>query len=90
MISSLIGSIIGGAIIGALARLFMKGKQSMGMIVTIIIGMLSSALTTLVLSKVWPSANDTPGIDWVHLIISIVVATVFISAYLAFTNRNQS
>ena len=40
-----IGAIIAGGIIGALARLFMKGEQNMGMLITIIIGMVSAGLS---------------------------------------------
>ena len=40
----IISSIIGGLIIGALARLFLKGDQNMGIIMTIILGIVGSAL----------------------------------------------
>lgn len=86
----MIASIIGGAIIGALARFFMKGKQNIGIIVTIILGMCSSALTTCILDKVWPSANNTSGVDWIHLIISIVVATVLIGLYTKIFHSSEN
>lgn len=80
---SLIGSIIGGGIIGALARFFMKGKQNMGMIVTIIIGMASAALADWLLMKV----GVTNG--FLQFVGAIVVAVVLISAYLGITNKKD-
>ena len=80
---SLIGSIIGGGIIGALARFFMKGKQNMGMIITIIIGMASAALADGLLMKV----GVTNG--FLQFVGAIVVAVVLISAYLGITNKKE-
>ncbi len=80
----LIGSIIGGGIIGALARFFMKGKQNMGTIVTIIIGMISAGLADWILGKVMG-----PGHGVISFILAIVIAVGLISAYLGFTNKKE-
>ena len=77
----LIGSIIGGGIIGALARFFMKGKQNMGMIITIIIGMVSAGLADWILLKV----GITNG--FLQFVGAIVVAVLLITAYLGITNK---
>lgn len=80
----LIGSIIGGGIIGALARFFMKGKQNMGMIITIIIGMISAGLADWILAKV----GITNGL--LQFVGAIVVAVLLITAYLGITNKKES
>lgn len=76
----LIGLIIFGAVIGALARLFMKGEQPIGVLWTIILGVLGA------LAGYWISdllgVKETRGIDWIRWIISIVLSIVFISIYL--------
>ena len=77
----LIGSIIVGGIIGALARFFMKGKQNMGMIITIIIGMISAGLADWILVKV----GITNG--FLQFVGAIVVAVLLITAYLGITNK---
>ena len=81
----IIGIIIAGAIIGALARLFMKGDQNIGVLWTIILGALGALAGTFVASLF--GVEDTAGIDWIKWIISIILAVVFISAYLAIRGR---
>lgn len=81
----LIGLLIFGAVIGALARLFMKGSQPIGVLWTIILGALG-ALVGYWLANLL-GVNDTDGIDWIRWVISIVVAIVFISIYVGATGR---
>ncbi len=83
MIGEVIGLIIFGAIIGALARFFMKGNQNIGMIWTIILGALG-ALVGYWLAGLLGVAS-TRGIDWIRWIISVICAMVFISVYIAAT-----
>ncbi|TNC18715.1 GlsB/YeaQ/YmgE family stress response membrane protein, partial [Georgenia sp. 311] len=73
----IIGLIIFGAVIGALARLFMKGDQNLGILWTIILGV-AGALVGYWLSGVL-GVEDTEGIDWIRWAISIVVSILFIS-----------
>ena len=81
----LIGLIIFGAVIGALARLFMKGDQNLGILWTIILGALGA------LAGYWIAGllgvEDTGGIDWIRWVISILAAILFISVYLGLTNK---
>ena len=84
----IIGIIIAGAIIGALARLFMKGEQPIGVLWTIILGALGALAGTFVASLF--GVEDTSGIDWIRWIISIILAMVFIGAYLAIRGRSKS
>lgn len=83
MIGEIIGLIIFGAIIGALARFFMKGNQNIGMIWTIILGALG-ALVGYWLAGLLGVA-ETAGIDWIRWILSILCAIVFIGIYLGAT-----
>ncbi len=84
----ILGLIIFGAVIGALARLFMKGDQNLGILWTIILGVLGA------LAGYWLAGllgvEDTDGIDWIRWAISIVAAIVFISIYLGITNKKTT
>ena len=82
----LIGLIIAGAIIGALARLFMKGNQNLGILWTIILGALGALAGSWIAGLI--GVEDTSGIDWIRWAISIVMAVIFISVYLGVTNKN--
>jgi len=83
----LIGLIIFGAIIGALARLFMKGEQPIGVLWTIILGVLGA------LAGYWitglAGVDDTKGIDWIRWIVSIILSVVFISIYLSMRGKKR-
>lgn len=83
MIVELIGLIIFGAVIGALARFFMKGDQNIGMVWTIVLGALG-ALAGYWLAGLLGVA-ETDGVDWLRWIISILVAMAFIAIYLVAT-----
>ncbi|MFH5821812.1 GlsB/YeaQ/YmgE family stress response membrane protein [Georgenia sp. AZ-5] len=77
----LIGLIIFGAVIGALARLVMKGDQNIGIIWTIILGALGALVGYWLAGLL--GVGDTGGIDWIRWIISIIAAVIFISIYIA-------
>ena len=83
----IIGIIIVGAIVGALARLFMKGEQPIGVLVTIILGALGAWIGTWIAGLL--GVADTKGIDWIRWIISILVAIGFISVYLGIQGRSK-
>lgn len=81
----LIGMIIFGAIIGSLARLFMKGEQNLSVLWTIILGAVGAFLGGFVSGLL--GVADTPGIDWIRWILSVIAAMGAISVFLAVTNR---
>ena len=78
MLGTIIGAIVAGLIIGALARLFMPGKQNISLVMTIIIGIIASVVTTLILGALF-HYNGGGGISWWYWIVSIVVAIIGIS-----------
>ncbi len=80
---SIIWIIITGAVIGALARLFMKGDQNLGILWTIILGAAGAAVGYLITDAFgWA---DTSGGDWIRWVVSIILAIIFISIYLGAT-----
>ena len=83
----LIGLIIFGAIIGALARLFMKGEQPIGVLWTIILGVLGALAGYWITRLV--GVDDTKGIDWIRWIVSIILSVVFISIYLSMRGKKR-
>lgn len=83
----LIGIIVVGAVIGALARLFMKGDQNLGILWTIILGALGALAGSWVAGLL--GVEDTAGIDWIRWIISILAAILFISIYLGLTGKKR-
>ena len=84
----IIGVIIAGAIIGALAKLVMPGRQAGGVIVTIILGILGVLVGYYLAAAL--GVDETDGIDWLRWIISIIVAVVLIAIYGAVTGRRNT
>lgn len=76
----IIGTIIAGAIIGALARFFMKGEQNIGVLWTVILGAGGAALGSWFVEGIMHS--DSNILRW---IVSIILAIVLISIYLSVT-----
>lgn len=79
MISGIISAIIVGAVIGALGRLVVRGKQNISVLVTIVIGIVAALIGTFIARLL--GVADTNGIDWIKLIIQVVLAAVGVSLY---------
>jgi len=79
MVSTIIGAIIVGAIIGALGRLILPGKQNISLVVTILIGIVANVIVTFVVRQLGYSNNS--GIAWIPLILGAIVAAVLIVVY---------
>ncbi|WP_167149511.1 GlsB/YeaQ/YmgE family stress response membrane protein [Actinomyces sp. ZJ308] len=82
---SIIGMIIAGAVIGALARLIMRGEQNISVLWTIVLGAVGALIGSTVASLF--GVAHTPGVDWIRWALSIVAAIIAISVYLSVTGR---
>ena len=81
----LIGQILFGLIVGALAKLVMPGKDPGGIIVTALIGMVGSVIGTFVGRSLWGGADYSSG--W---ITSILGAIAVLAVYRLVTKKVQS
>ena len=79
MVLEIIGTIIFGAVIGMLARLVLPGKQNIGTLVTIVLGVLGA----LVGYFIWGAPKDDTSIDWLRWFTSIIAAAIFVTVYSA-------
>jgi len=80
MLWTIIVTVILGAIIGALARLVLPGKQNISTLVTVILGILGALIGSWLYTAI-SGNSDTAGIDWIALIIGVIVAAVLIIGY---------
>jgi uncharacterized membrane protein YeaQ/YmgE (transglycosylase-associated protein family) len=79
MLSAIISAIIVGAVIGALGRLVVRGKQHISLVATIAIGILAALIGTFIANAM--GVGDTNGIDWIKLIIQVGLAAIGVSIY---------
>ncbi len=82
---TIIGTIITGAIIGAIARFFMRGRQNISLLWTIVCGAIGAAVGNWAAVQLGVAA--TAGIDWMRWILSVFAAMLTISLYLGMTGR---
>lgn len=88
MIGTIISAIVVGLIIGALARLIMPGKQNIGVIMTIVLGILGSLIGSWLTYQLGYN-NSNGGWEVIPFIVGIIVAIVLIAIYLAISGRND-
>jgi uncharacterized membrane protein YeaQ/YmgE (transglycosylase-associated protein family) len=77
MIGAIVSAVVIGAIVGALARLIVPGRQNMSIGLTLIVGIVAALLGTL-LAQAFGWA-DTRGIDWIEHILQLVLAVIGVS-----------
>lgn len=84
MIQTILVAIVIGAIIGGLARLVMPGHQNISILMTIVLGILGSAIGSWLVSQV--GSNTSGGITWLAVLAGVVVAAILIAIYLKVTS----
>lgn len=77
-IGDVIVYVIAGAIIGAIGRLLVPGRQAMGWVITVILGIVAAVIGGYLWNAVFP---DNEGIAWIG---SIIVAVVLVFLYVRF------
>ena len=88
VVMAIIVVLIIGAIIGALARLVVPGKQSISMGVTIILGIVGSLIGYFIAGLFGVAC--TSGGDIIRWIISIIVAALLVVGYTRMSGRNTT
>ncbi|MDX1885277.1 GlsB/YeaQ/YmgE family stress response membrane protein [Mycolicibacterium sp. 120270] len=89
MIGTILSALVVGAIVGALARLIMPGKQSIGVIMTIVLGVLGSVIGSWLTYQLGYQ-NSNGGWEVIPFLVGIVVAIILIAIYVAVTGRKNT
>ncbi len=77
-ISGLLTAILIGIVIGVLGRLALPGRQRIGVIWTILVGVLAALLGTAIAAAV--GVADTDGVDWIELALQVALAAGGVAA----------
>ncbi|MFE3849727.1 GlsB/YeaQ/YmgE family stress response membrane protein [Streptomyces griseorubiginosus] len=77
-ISGVISAIVIGIVIGVIGRLVVPGRQHIGILWTILIGIVAAFIGTGIAAGL--DVADTKGVDWVEWLIQIAVAALGVSA----------
>lgn len=85
---SFIWWLIIGLIAGALARLIMPGRDPMGMIMTIVLGIVGSILGGLVSWAIWGAETADEGFRPAGLLLSVIGAIIVLWIYRMMKSRS--
>jgi uncharacterized membrane protein YeaQ/YmgE (transglycosylase-associated protein family) len=74
-VTGIITAIVIGAIIGALGRLVVPGRQPIPIWLTIVVGIVAAFIGTF-LARAIGIPTATNGIDWLELLVQVIVAAI--------------
>lgn len=87
MLWTVLTAILMGAIIGGLARLILPGRQSISLLVTVILGILGSLVGSWLAYQFGYSGSS--GFEWIPFFAGVAAAAVLIVLYGLLTGRKQ-
>jgi uncharacterized membrane protein YeaQ/YmgE (transglycosylase-associated protein family) len=76
--------LIVGLVAGAMARLLIPGRQPMGWVMTMLLGLLGSILGGLISLGLFGADPNNPGFHTGGLIMSIIGAVIILGIYVAY------
>src|SRR6478609_6388810 len=88
-ITGVISAILIGIVVGVLGRLLLPGKQPIGMLLTILVGIVS-ALVGTALARAIGIPTATGGIDWLELLVQVLVAAAGVALLAALMGRRKT
>lgn len=69
-VASILGYIVVGAIVGLLARFLVPGSDPMGIVGTLVLGILGAVIGGWAAGALFP---ETSGVDWIASVIAAIV-----------------
>jgi uncharacterized membrane protein YeaQ/YmgE (transglycosylase-associated protein family) len=84
-ISGVISAIVIGIIIGVLGRLVVPGRQRIGILWTILVGIVAAFIGSGIAAAF--GVADTKGIDWIEWLLQIGLAAIGVVALDRFKSR---
>ena len=88
MLIDIITAIVIGAIIGVLGRLVVPGRQNIQVWLTIVVGIVAALIGTAIARPL--GVAETPGVDWIELVIQVALAAVGVSAVSAIRGKRPA
>lgn len=86
---SLLSWLVVGLVVGFIARAIVPGRQPVGLLLTIALGVVGAVVGGMVSSYLWPTWSNDPDVNrmWPGWLMSIAGAVVVLWAYVALTGR---
>lgn len=84
----MIGFIVAGLVIGALARLIKPGKQNLGLLATLLLGLAGSVIGGVVASLL--GTGDIFELNFLGFIVAVIASVLLVGTAEAMTGRRRS
>lgn len=84
----MIGFIVAGLVIGALARLIKPGKQHLGLIATLLLGLAGSVIGGVIASAL--GTGDIFELNVLGFIVAVIAAVLLIGVAESLSGRNKA
>ena len=84
----MIGFIVAGLIIGALARLIKPGKQNLSLLATLLLGLVGSVIGGVVASLL--GTGDIFELNFLGFIVAVIAAVLLVGTAEALVGRGKS
>jgi uncharacterized membrane protein YeaQ/YmgE (transglycosylase-associated protein family) len=88
-ITGVISAILIGIVVGVIGRLLVPGKQPIGMLVTILVGIVSAFIGTAI-ARAIGIPTVTSGIDWMELLVQVIVAALGVALVSMLMGRRRT
>ena len=88
-ITGVITAILIGIVVGVLGRLLLPGKQPIGMLATVLIGIVGAFLGTAI-ARALGIPTMTNGIDWLELLVQVIVAAIGVAIVSSMMGRRRT
>jgi uncharacterized membrane protein YeaQ/YmgE (transglycosylase-associated protein family) len=88
---SLLCWIVTGLVVGLIARAILPGRQSVGLIMTIVLGVVGAFVGGLISWAIWPEWANDPDVNkmWPGWLMSILGAVIVLWGYVALSGRRE-
>jgi uncharacterized membrane protein YeaQ/YmgE (transglycosylase-associated protein family) len=87
-INNIISAIVVGLIIGALGRLVVPGRQNMGCLSTMLVGIVAALLGTFVADRLDVRTTGS-GFGWIELAIQVGIAALAVATLAGGSRRGH-
>ncbi|MFC0623139.1 GlsB/YeaQ/YmgE family stress response membrane protein [Kribbella deserti] len=84
----MIGFIVAGLVIGALARLIKPGKQNLGWIATLLLGLVGSVIGGVIANLL--GTGDIFELNVLGFVVAVIASVALVGTAEALTSRNKA
>jgi uncharacterized membrane protein YeaQ/YmgE (transglycosylase-associated protein family) len=86
-ITGVLSALFIGVVVGALGRLALPGRQKIGFLLTVLIGIVAALFGTFLAEML--GVADTRGVDWIELALQVAAAALAIAAFTGLRHANR-